>query len=268
LPALRTRLRIIAIIAFTSAAAAGGIVGYLASRGSPDDHASATATSSPLPASAVALARCATAPRAVLSAASLPGFEAVVSGLAGRPLVHTLPLDIAPASDQPADYTDFVLGRAVGLVSPEAYLPQFLRQSQAYQKKMHYKVTDTPELPLQGQIVTDNPAGILEAYQLNTVYSSPVGAESFQHLETSNLYSRGKIPGVTVITLPGALAADPAYMVDNGSGQETGYYVNLIVDGLVQVDFNFRGGPRVPLAAISRLATLGLGDLTSACDLR
>jgi len=149
--------------------------------------------------------------------------------------VRTNPL--APIGAEPKSVSDFVLGRLVGYISNEAYRQPYLAQSQAYQRRMGYAVTDSPEIPLQGQIVADTP-GFLEVYQLNTIYTTQAGAASFQSTQTTGYFDRTDHQ----ISLGPELADATAYWITPaGPGEEYRYQVDLVV-GVVQMDFQFRGG--------------------------
>ena len=203
---------------------------------------------------------CAVQPQTLLASTDLIGFRTQVNGAMGLPPISTRPG--VPSSDLPAAYRTFVTGKLVGYVIEKAYQEPYLGLSQAHQRKLGYPVTETPELPLQGQIVDDTP-GILEAYQLNTVYSSQEGAANFQLNQTYGYTD----PLDTRVTLTAPLSAAVAYFIRPPvPGFEWRYQIDLVL-GVVQVDFQFRGGSAMPIDTVTQLAGHAVQRLMAACHL-
>jgi hypothetical protein len=191
-------------------------------------------------------AQCITSSSALVKLSSLPDFRPYLDDRMTASPVRTNPL--APVSAEPKSVSDFALGRLVGYISNRAWRQPYLGQSQAYQKRMGYAVTNSPAVPLQGQIVADTP-GFLEVYQLNTIYTTQAGAASFQKTQTTGYFDQTDHQ----ISLGPQLADAMAYWITPaGPGEEYRYQVDLVV-GIVQMDFQFRGGQSMSRADIASL---------------
>jgi hypothetical protein len=211
----------------------------------------------------LALETCATSEAAVITLSDLTKFRLLVDSIMNASPLHTLPF--SPAKSKPLSYQTFLKGRLRGYASDKAYDQQYLAESEEYQRRLGYAVTGTPMIPMQGQVVIDT-KGILEVYQLNTVYTSPAGAQDFQKTQTDAL---GYVDRTrTRITLTSPLDTAVAYEIVPGvPGQENRYQIDL-VQGSVQVDFQFRGGVDMPLGQIGSLVETGLDRLKIACQLQ
>jgi hypothetical protein len=160
--------------------------------------------------------------------------------------IRTRPL---PPTEQPVAYSTFVIGRMLGYVTNMAWAPPYVSA-----------VHPTPGLPLSGAIVSAT-AGLLEAYQLNTAYTSTKGAEAFQSTETN--YTGAS--GWRKVRVPGEVHGEIMYQyLPDVPGQETVVHVD-VVRGLVQVDFYFRGGGALTAASVQPYVEWGVGRLTAAC---
>lgn len=200
---------------------------------------------------------CATGAQALLTKGDMGGYRLQVNDAFGLP-----PISTRPGAVPPPAYRTYVGGRLVGFVVEEAYHDPYLSESQSEQRQMGYPVTQTPELPLQGQIVVDMP-GILEAYQLNTVFSSPDGAANFQMGQTYGYTD----PNDSRVALSGDLGAAVAYYIRPVKPKfEFRYQIDLTL-GLIQVDLQFRGGDAMSLAQVSALADNAIHRLQHACHL-
>ena len=193
-----------------------------------------------------------------LTATDLPGMQPFIASTMDTSPVRTGPAFLEP----PLSVQTFVVGRLVGFVASEAWREPYIGESQADQRRLGYKVTTSPQLPLHGRIVLDHPE-LLEVYQMDTEYSSHGGAESFQGTETT----APPDPTIDKISLPPPLTGVVLNRIASDSPEsETKFHADL-VETTYQLDFYFQGGAKISDSEIAKLLLLAIDRFNSSCHL-
>ena len=192
-------------------------------------------------------AACVTERSSLLSAAALPGFQQVAYNSFTSPPSHGLP---GTQVSSPA-VSDFLKGATIGYMNDRVFQKPFITYELIWEKAHHYQVTSIPNSPLQGQTVAML-KGLLEAYELVTVYSRQSGAVAFAREIEADVRNAG----FTWRTLGGSLSGDDLALEYLGPPNETGGAAALyehelrieVVSKNVEYDFAFRSGSSLSLS--------------------
>lgn len=214
------------------------------------------------------LAQCATSPAAMLGPSDLSGFRTYAAYV-----MKTSPVLWSKVgnSTPPPAVTHYLRGRFANYVIARAWSPANLAQSHRRERKLGYKLTSTPYLPLEGSIVQNSPGAVLEVGQVNSVFSSASGVANYEYISTLP-YLRGGYPNESKVTLGGALKTATVFRLTpfqstNTPFQETIYQV-FIVQNNIQVTIYVQGGSGLPITAVSSLVSKGLKHLKTSCHLK
>ena len=246
------------VVAYGVLATAAGIAAYLlvsAAKSPPPQQPRGSTRLGAATSDERRLVGCATSPAAVLPSGALPGFRVNLNGA-----MTSSPRHVSPLESPPADVSEFLRGRLLGYLTPLAYEKPYITQSQEYESQHGYPITTTPSVPLQGQIVEDNP-NLLEYTQLTTVFRTSSAALEF---ETGAAYDPPG-DGAQSVELPGTPRGTVAAVAPGTSRtQETIYHVDWTA-GDVVLDIYARGGRMLTATSVSPLVSRAVAALQSSC---
>ncbi len=237
-----TRVQVLGVMQLVVVAvlAAGGI----ASCSQPRQLTSATAE----------LASCATSPTVLMNGRWLPTFKQVVLNSFSHLPIHEVH---APATSVSQAQKQFQRGATAGYVTALAYSVPYVSSGAGYTSG------GGPLLPLQGPIVVQHP-GLLEAYELVSVFSGRTGADWYQQFVERSISA---VPDVAHPSLPAPYRSYYAALYTLGStpSYEHEVRVEAVLGSRVEVDLAFRGGAGMTVAGLMPLVDHAITAIKEAC---